>query len=86
MTWPSDPGVGHDCATAERGSSMVTRSDAERLHDLIARLLAEPREQEWLEFKTNKAEPEEVGEYISALSNGAAIGDRDFGYLLWGVE
>lgn len=65
---------------------MVTRSDAERLHDLIARLLAEPREQEWLEFKTNKAEPEEVGEYISALSNGAAIKDRDFGYLLWGVN
>lgn len=45
-----------------------------------------------MEFKTNIAvsnasiTPEGVGEYISALSNGSAINNRDFGYLVLGIE
>ncbi len=62
------------------------------LHKLIDTLLLEPSEQTWLEFKTNiekshaSITPEGVGEYISALSNGATIANKDFGYLLMGIE
>lgn len=30
-------------------------------------------ETEWIEFKHNRAESEEIGEYLSALSNSAAL-------------
>jgi len=40
-----------------------------KLHDL-ANL---PQETEWVQFMINKAEPDEIGEYISALSNAAAL-------------
>lgn len=44
------------------------------------------RETEWLEFKENNCKPEEIGEYISALSNGASILEKPFGYLIFGVK
>lgn len=62
------------------------------LHQLIHSLVTQPRETTWLEFKTNVASqhasvtPEGIGEYISALSNGACISNIDFGYLVLGIE
>ena len=40
----------------------------------------------WLEFKENNANPEEIGEYLSALSNSAALQGKPNGYLIWGVK
>ena len=58
------------------------------LHLLLINLCSQPTEQQWLEFKLNKGSisNEIIGEYISALSNGATIANRPFGYLVWGVE
>ncbi len=53
---------------------------------LLRSLLALPRETEWVEFKVNDHEPEEIGEYISALSNSAALHDEKAAYIAWGVE
>lgn len=53
---------------------------------LLQELLALPRESEWVEFKHNNANPEEIGEYISALANSAALHGKESGYLVWGVE
>ena len=39
-----------------------------------------------MEFKHNKAEPKEIGKYISALANAATLNNQPYGYLLWGVE
>lgn len=44
------------------------------------------RETEWLELKHNNENPQEIGEYISALSNGAALAGRHSAYILWGIE
>ena len=58
-------------------------------HDLIAlvdRLRALPTETEWLEFKRNNADPQEVGEYLSALANGASLGNQPRGYLVFGID
>ncbi|MXZ26973.1 MAG: transcriptional regulator [Gammaproteobacteria bacterium] len=52
----------------------------------IVRNLCRPDgETEWIEYKRNYVNPEEVGRYISALANGAALNEEPFGYLMWGV-
>jgi len=56
------------------------------LDHLLKSLLALPRETEWVEFKHNNDAPEEIGEYLSALANSAALHGRDAGYVVWGVE
>ncbi|SIP89558.1 Predicted transcriptional regulator, contains HTH domain [Cellulosimicrobium aquatile] len=53
---------------------------------LLAMLCREPREAPWLEFKVNNSNPDEIGEYVSALANGAALEGRAKGYLVWGVS
>lgn len=56
------------------------------LHALIERLRAEPQETEWLEFKANRYESQEIGEYLSALANAAAVHGKPKGYLVFGIE
>ena len=51
----------------------------------LQELLRYDYEKEWLEFKENWFEPNELGEYISALSNSAAEYGRRFAYFIWGV-
>lgn len=58
----------------------------EDLVKLVNNLRGLPSETEWVEFKHNNAEPEEIGEYISALSNGAALNGQPCGYLVWGIK
>ncbi|MDY3978889.1 MAG: ATP-binding protein [Tidjanibacter sp.] len=58
----------------------------EELVTIIKDILATPKESEWIEFKANNGEPYAIGEYISALSNGAAYMDQPHGYLLWGID
>uniref|UniRef100_E6PU49 Putative transcriptional regulator n=1 Tax=mine drainage metagenome TaxID=410659 RepID=E6PU49_9ZZZZ len=53
---------------------------------LLDRLLAQGGETEWVEFKHNNADPQAIGEYISALANAAALDGEPFGYMVWGVE
>jgi ATP-dependent DNA helicase RecG len=53
---------------------------------LLQRLMQQPRESEWLEFKQNNVNPQEIGEYISALANSAALLNKPFGYIVWGIE
>ena len=58
----------------------------EELKKLLYELRALPDETEWVEFKVSYYEPKEIGEYISALSNSACLHQKDFGYLVFGVE
>ncbi|SOZ22158.1 conserved hypothetical protein; putative DNA interacting protein (helicase/transcriptional regulator) [Cupriavidus taiwanensis] len=61
-------------------------SAQERLASLVRELCKLPTETEWLEFKRNRVDHEQIGEYISALSNSAALANRAHGYLIWGVD
>jgi len=58
----------------------------EYLVGVVQELRKLSRETEWVEFKENKADPVEIGEYISALSNSAALSGKPTGYLVWGIE
>jgi ATP-dependent DNA helicase RecG len=53
---------------------------------VIKDLQALPKECEWVEFKTNNSNPQEIGEYISALSNSACYYNKQNGYLVYGIE
>jgi predicted HTH transcriptional regulator len=58
----------------------------EELEMLIEELRALPKETEWVEFKKNNCEFKEIGEYIAALSNSACLENKEYGYLVFGIE
>ncbi len=58
----------------------------QQLIELLNELVKQPTESEWVEFKLNFHSEQEIGERISALANGAAIHNQDFGYLVFGIE
>ena len=57
-----------------------------QLQAKLDELRALPGETEWVEFKHNNEDPQEIGEYISALSNSAALHLKPHGYIAWGIE
>ncbi len=65
---------------------MTTDRTHEYLISLVHELRKLPKETEWVEFKLNDAEPEDIGEYLSALANSAALCGKAFAYLVWGIE
>ena len=58
------------------------------LIELLDELASFPSETEWIEFKMGKGSitDEQIGEYIAAMSNGATVANKPFGYLVWSVE
>lgn len=54
-------------------------------HEKIIKLLTK-NEDEIIEYKVNNNDHERVGKYISALANSSAILNRQFSYIVWGVE
>ncbi len=55
--------------------------DKEYLLELIKN-----NECEWVEFKQNWFDKDQLGQYISAMSNAAAYHGEDYAYFIWGVE
>ena len=47
-------------------------------------LLALPQETEWVEFKHNNANPDSIGERLSALANSAILHDQSRAWMAWG--
>ncbi|MBN4073397.1 putative DNA binding domain-containing protein [Mariprofundus ferrooxydans] len=56
------------------------------MRSLLNELIKLPQETEWAEFKHNNANPQAVGEYISALANAAALVGKQSAYMVWGVD
>ena len=53
---------------------------------LLIELINEKSECEWIEYKENWFNREELGEYISALSNSATEHGVEEAYFIWGIE
>ncbi len=56
------------------------------LIDLVRELCKQSCETEWIEFKVNNANPQRIGECISALANSAALYQKVHAYMIWGVK
>ncbi|MFI5840651.1 ATP-binding protein [Catenuloplanes sp. NPDC051500] len=65
---------------------MNSADSRNRVVELFHELCGLARETGWVEFKENNDTPERIGEYVSALSNSAALDNRPRGYLIWGVR
>lgn len=65
---------------------MSTDKSQEYLGGLVNELRKLPKETGWLEFKENVANPEDIGEYVSALSNTAALEGKANAYVVWGIK
>lgn len=65
---------------------MTTDRGSEYLTSLVQELCKLPTETEWLEFKKNYAAPQDIGDYVSALANSAALWGKAFAYMVWGIE
>lgn len=64
---------------------MTEPEDTAHLPRLIRELCHLPAETQWAEFKENNANPEVIGELISALSNAAALNGKETAYVVWGI-
>jgi len=53
---------------------------------LVRQLIEYPTEEEWIEFKENWYDAAGIGEYISSMSNVAAMLGKESAYLIWGVN
>lgn len=53
---------------------MTTNRSKDYLVGLVRELCKLPQETEWVEFKENDAEPENIGEYLSALAELGSSG------------
>src|SRR5665213_426952 len=58
----------------------------DELQSLLKTLTALPHETEWAEFKHNNTNPDDIGEYLSALANSAALHRKESAYIVWGVS
>jgi predicted HTH transcriptional regulator len=65
---------------------MIFTYPNQNLVSLVRELCKLPQETEWVEFKVNNDNPQEIGEYISALANAATLSGKAKAYLVWGVE
>lgn len=63
----------------------ITRSEDE-LNHVLSELVASATESECVEFKLDVVNPDDIGEYISALSNSAALLGKPYSWLVWGVD
>ena len=60
--------------------------DQTNLLDTLERLRGVPREAATVEFKGSVQDPSEIGQYLSALANSAAMDGHDRAWMVWGVE
>ena len=65
---------------------MATERPVEYLVSLVHELCKLPRETEWVEFKINAHKPTEIGEYVSALANSAALAGKPIAHMVWGIS
>ena len=56
------------------------------LVSIVKNLISHKHEEEWFEFKENWFESLALGEYISGMSNAAAMAGEEYAYFVWGIE
>ena len=58
----------------------------ENLDKLINELCRYKNETPWIEFKHNNYNPEMIAQDICALANAAALHEKKYAYMLWGIN
>ncbi len=65
---------------------MIVNRSKEFLVSLLTELRGLSNETEWVEFKYQNDTPDEIGEYLSALANSAALTGKVAAFMVWGID
>lgn len=60
--------------------------NVDMIDSIIKEAVGHTYEDPWIELKHNNYNPQEIGEYISALSNTAALFNQEHALMIWGVD
>jgi ATP-dependent DNA helicase RecG len=60
--------------------------DQAEFTSIVLELARLPKETEWVEFKLNKEDPDEIGGDLSALSNSASLLGKTRAFIIWGIK
>ena len=60
--------------------------DNNRIEQIIKECCKFSDELPYIEFKKNNDDPAEIGEYVSALSNSAALFNQEHAFMIWGID
>ena len=60
--------------------------DSSKINSIIQEARSHNAELPWIELKMNNTNPQEIGEYVSAMSNTAALYYQNYGFLIWGID
>ena len=55
------------------------------IRSIVDHLIAYASEEDWFEFKDSWYDAAGIGEYISSMSNAAAMCGKENGYVIWGL-
>ncbi len=58
----------------------------DNMRSIVNCLIAYTSEEDWFEFKDSWYDPVGIGEYISSMSNAAAMCGKENAYVIWGVD
>ena len=65
---------------------MTLDRPVEHLLGLVQEFRTLTGEAEWVKFMANESEPREIGEFVSALANSAALAGESLAYIVWGIS
>ena len=68
------------------GNKIKAGMNMNKFMKIVNELREYNNELEWFEFKENWFNADELGQYISALSNSAAIVGKKYAYFIWGIH
>lgn len=60
--------------------------NVDMINDIINNARKHTYELPWIEFKHNNHNPQEIGEYVSALANTAALFNQEHAFMIWGID
>lgn len=58
----------------------------DNIRSFVTRLIAYTSEEDWFEFKDSWYDATGIGEYISSMSNAAAMCGKENAYIIWGID
>jgi len=56
------------------------------INEIVEQCRLQSSESPWIEFKVNNSDPQDIGEYVSALSNSAALFNQATAFMIWGID
>ena len=60
--------------------------NVDMINTIIYESISASGELPWIEFKHNNCNPQEIGEYISALANTATLFNKEHAFMIWGID